>query len=74
MGNTTIGAIVTNGILTKSQCTKVSSMAHDAYGKTMNPDHSMFDGDTIFTLGTNKVKCDVNTVGMLAVKVMEQAI
>ncbi|CDI48938.1 P1 family peptidase [Clostridium tetani] len=74
MGNTTIGAIVTNGILTKSQCTKVSSMAHNAYGKTMNPAHSMFDGDTIFTLGTNKVTCDVNTAGMLAVKVMERAV
>lgn len=74
MGNTTIGAIVTNGILTKAQCTKVSSMAHNAYGKTINPAHSMFDGDTIFTLGTNKVKCDVTTVGMLAVKVMEKAV
>lgn len=74
IGNTTIGAIITNATLTKSQCTKVSSMAHNAYGKTMNPAHSMFDGDTIFTLSTNKVKCDVNTVGMLAVKTMEKAI
>ncbi|QBD84530.1 hypothetical protein EQG73_04280 [Clostridium tetani] len=49
-------------------------MAYNTYGKTMNLAHSMFDGDTIFTLGTNKVKCDVNTIGMLAVKVMERAV
>ncbi|BDR77762.1 hypothetical protein K154307017_06950 [Clostridium tetani] len=50
------------------------SMAYNTYGKTMNLAHSMFDGDTIFTLGTSKVKCDVNTIGMLAVKVMERSV
>ena len=34
----------------------------------------MFDGDTIFTMATGKVKCDVNVAGLLATKVMEEAI
>lgn len=73
-GNTTIGLIVTNADFTKAEANKVASMAHNGYGRTMRPAHTMFDGDTIFTMATNKVKCDVTTVGMLAAKVMEKAI
>ncbi|OOM73481.1 P1 family peptidase [Clostridium sp. BL-8] len=73
-GNTTIGLIVTNADFTKAEANKVASMAHNGYGRTMRPAHTMFDGDTIFTMSTNKVKCDVTTVGMLAAKVMEKAI
>ena len=73
-GNTTIGIIVTNAIFTKAQANKVASMAHNGYARTMYPAHTMFDGDTIFTMATNKVKADVTTVGMIAAKVMEKAI
>lgn len=40
----------------------------------MRPAHTMFDGDTIFTMATNKVKADTTTVGMIAARVMEKAI
>ena len=73
-GNTTIGIIVTNAKFTKAEANKVASMAHNGYGRTMRPAHTMFDGDTIFTMATNKVAGDVTTVGMLAAKVMEKAI
>lgn len=73
-GNTTIGVVVTNADLTKPEANKVASMTHNAYGRTMRPAHTMFDGDTIFTMATGKVKCDVNVAGLLATKVMEEAI
>ena len=73
-GNTTIGIIVTNANFTKAQANKVASMAHNGYGRTMRPAHTMFDGDTIFTMATNKVDADVTTVGMIAAQVMEKAI
>lgn len=73
-GNTTIGIIVTNANFTKAEANKVASMAHNGYGRTMRPAHTMFDGDTIFTMSTNKVTADVTTVGMLAATVMEKAI
>ncbi len=73
-GNTTIGVIVTNADLTKAEANKVASMTHNAYGRTMRPAHTMFDGDTIFTMATGKVKCDVNVAGLLGTKVMEEAI
>lgn len=73
-GNTTIGIVATNAVLTKAQAKKISSMAHNGYARTMRPAHSLFDGDTIFTLGTGKVEADISVVGMLAANAIEQAI
>ncbi|AOR22847.1 P1 family peptidase [Clostridium taeniosporum] len=73
-GNTTIGLIVTNANFTKAEANKVASMAHNGYARTIYPSHTMFDGDTIFTMATNKISADVTTVGMIAAKVMEKAI
>ncbi|MDD7792946.1 P1 family peptidase [Clostridium sp. 'White wine YQ'] len=73
-GNTTIGVVVTNAILTKAQANKVASMSHNGYGRAIRPAHTMFDGDTIFALSTNKVNADINVVGLLAAQVMEKAI
>ena len=73
-GNTTIGVIVTNAKLTKSEANKVASMAHNGYGRTMRPAHTMFDGDTIFAATTGKVVADVSVVGLLAARTMGQAV
>ena len=73
-GNTTIGAVVTNGKFTKAEITKIASMAHNGYGRTMRPAHSIYDGDTIFTMSTGYVEADLSVVGMLAAKVMEKAV
>lgn len=73
-GNTTIGVIVTNARLTKSEATKVASMAHNGYGRTLRPAHSMMDGDTIFTMATGRVDADVSVAGLLAANTMEKAI
>ncbi|WP_125152958.1 P1 family peptidase [Clostridium rectalis] len=73
-GNTTIGVVTTNAIATKSEATKIASMAHNGYGRTIRPAHSMFDGDTIFTMCTGKIEADVNVLGSLAAYVVEKAI
>lgn len=73
-GNTTIGVVVTNGDFTKSEMNKMASMAQDGYGRAIRPAHSMFDGDTIFTMATGKVKSDLSVAGFLAAKVVERAI
>ncbi len=74
VSNTTIGAIITNAALTKPQANKTASMAHNGYARTMRPAHTMLDGDTIFVLATGSVLADVNVVGFLAARVMEQAV
>jgi L-aminopeptidase/D-esterase-like protein len=72
--NTTIGVVATNAALTKAEATKVASMAHNGYARTIRPAHSMFDGDTIFTMATGNVKADLTVVGLLAARVVERSV
>lgn len=74
MENTTIGVIGTNAILNKGEANKIAEMAHNGFARSINPIHTMLDGDTIFTMGTNRVKADINLVGTLAAEVMSQGI
>lgn len=73
-GNTSIGVVVTNARMTKPIASKIASMAHNGYARTMRPAHTMVDGDTIFTLSTDKVFADINAVGILAVRAVEGAV
>ncbi len=73
-GNTTIGVVATNAAFDKAQATKLASMAHNGYARTMRPAHSMYDGDTIFVLSTGSVGADMSAVGLLAARVMERAV
>lgn len=49
---TTIGAIVTDAALTKSECHRLSIMAHDGFARALLPAHLPFDGDTVFAAST----------------------
>lgn len=73
-GNTTIGAVITNAALNKTQMNKIASMAHNGFGRVIRPSHTMQDGDTIFALATGEVNADINTVGLLAARVIERAV
>ena len=72
--NTTIGVIAVNADLTKAEAKKVAQMAHDGYARTIYPAHTMYDGDTIFTLATGGHSTQVDVIGALAAQVMEEAI
>ncbi|MDR0346795.1 MAG: P1 family peptidase [Coriobacteriales bacterium] len=72
--NTTIGCILTNGMLTKAQATRVADMAHDGFARAIEPVHTGFDGDTIFALSTAVLPTSPDLLGALAAFVMEAAI
>ncbi|WP_019132269.1 P1 family peptidase [Peptoniphilus obesi] len=72
--NTTISIVATNARLTKANANKVAQMAHDGYARSIIPVHTMFDGDTIFSMATNKVDADISLVGSLAAKAVSRAI
>lgn len=72
--NTTIGIVCTNAKFDKTQLTKIAQMTHDGFARSINPIHTMFDGDTIFSLSTNEVDADINLVGTLAANAMSRAI
>ncbi len=73
-GNTTIGAIVTNGAFTKAEMSKLASMARNAYARCINPVGTLADGDTIYAASLGDVEADVNVAGTLAADVMARAI
>ncbi len=50
--NTTIGVVATSARLTKAECTKMASVAHDGLARAVRPAHSLNDGDTIFAIAT----------------------
>jgi len=52
--NTSIGIVATDAVLTPSQAQKVSQMAHNGLSRAIRPCHTMFDGDTLFTMATGK--------------------
>jgi L-aminopeptidase/D-esterase-like protein len=74
--NTTIGVVATDAKFTKAECQKIAQMAHDGFARTINPAHTMFDGDTIFALATGKVEkaANVTLLGALAAEAMAQAV
>ncbi|MBU5294796.1 P1 family peptidase [Anaerosalibacter bizertensis] len=72
--NTTIGVVATNGILSKPEANKVAQMAQNGLARSINPIHTMYDGDTIFTMSTGKIKSDVNLIGTLSSEVVSRAI
>jgi L-aminopeptidase/D-esterase-like protein len=49
-GNTTIAVVATSASLTKEEVNKVAQMAHNGLALTIEPAHTMFDGETVFAL------------------------
>ena len=73
-GNTIVGVVATNAALGKEEANKVAQMAQDGLARVVRPAHTMFDGDTIFSLSTGDWKADVTLVGAYAAEVTAQAI
>lgn len=72
--NTTIGIVATNANFDKTKLKKIAQMTHDGFARAINPVHTGFDGDTIFSLATNEITADLNMVGVMAADVMSRAI
>ena len=79
--NTVIAAVATDAQLTKTEATRVAQMAHDGIARAVYPSHTMFDGDTVFTIATGQVRVEVenrwmlvNSLGIVAADVLSRAI
>lgn len=64
--NTTLGAVITNAVLTKAQCRRVAVEAQDGYADALWPVHTNYDGDTLFCASTGEVEANAFQVGILA--------
>ena len=65
--NTTIGVVATDARLTKVQAQRLAVASHDGLARSINPVHTMSDGDTLFTLATGHVP---HHPGMMVVATM----
>ena len=74
--NTTLAVVATNANLTKPQAVKLAQMAHDGLARTIEPVHTQWDGDTMFTVGTGRSGLPGNmmVLGVLAARVTASAV
>ena len=64
--NTTIGCIITDAKLTKTQCNNIASCAHDGFARAIRPVHTDYDGDTLFA-------CSVGSKPVLNIMILQTA-
>ncbi|MFC2028365.1 P1 family peptidase [Chloroflexota bacterium] len=72
--NTVIGVVASNANFVKSETTKVAQMSQDGLARSIQPAHTMMDGDTIFALSTGRKSADVSTIGSWAAEALSIAI
>jgi L-aminopeptidase/D-esterase-like protein len=65
--NTTIGVIATDATITKMQACRLATLGHDGLARSINPVHTLSDGDALFALGTG---ASGRTLGMMTLGTM----
>jgi len=63
-------------VLTKAEASKVAQMAHDGLARSINPVHTMGDGDVVFALATGASGRSATTtlIGALGADVLADAV
>lgn len=72
--NTTIGVVVTNAALDKSQCLVVAQGCHDGLARVITPPHTRSDGDAFVAAATGGVDFHVDDVRLAAMVAVERAV
>jgi L-aminopeptidase/D-esterase-like protein len=73
---TTLAVVATDAVLSKAEATKVAQMAHDGLARSINPVHTMGDGDVVFALatGASGQAAATTLIGALAADVLADAV
>ena len=72
--NTTIGVVACNAALDKDGAAKLAQVAHDGLAKSIDPIHTMLDGDTMFALSYGNKQMDVNALVTAAAEATRRAV
>ena len=59
--------VATDAVITKVQAHRLAVAAHDGLARSINPVHTMSDGDTLFSLGTGR---SGKSLGMMVLATM----
>ncbi len=73
-GNPPIGVVATNATLSRERAHLLALAAHDGLARAIRPSHTIWDGDTVFTLATGEVDAPQARVEELAERVVAEAI
>ena len=71
---TTLGVVLTNARLDKTGCHLVAQGGHDGLARALTPPHTRFDGDAFIAAATGHVDANVDTVRLMAVLAVTDAI
>lgn len=73
---TTLGIVATDARLDKAAARKMAQMSHDGLARTINPVHTLSDGDVMFALatGASGLPGNLNLLGVLAAEVTARAV
>jgi L-aminopeptidase/D-esterase-like protein len=73
--NTALVVVATNAAFGKSETNKIAQMAHDGLARAINPVHTPWDGDTVFSLATGEqTGIDLGQAGALAAEAVAEAV
>jgi len=75
-GNTTIGVLLTDARLTKTDCHLLAQSGHTGFARALHPAHSRYDGDAVVSLATGEVTdgVDLDLLRAVSAEVMAEAI
>lgn len=74
MTNTTIGVIVANAALTKTEVNWVARVGHNGLARAISPCHTKFDGDTVFAASSGEVEVTADLVAVIGARLLAQAV
>jgi L-aminopeptidase/D-esterase-like protein len=72
--NTTIGVVATNAAMSKQDARRLAGVGHDALDVAIRPAHTLYDGDTVFTLATGVVETEFDEVANLVLPAVAESV
>jgi L-aminopeptidase/D-esterase-like protein len=72
--NTTLGVIVTDADLSKTDVNWVARSGHDGFARAISPCHTKLDGDLVFAAAAGKVEASADMVGTIGARIMAEAV
>jgi L-aminopeptidase/D-esterase-like protein len=72
--NTTLVVVATNAALSRERAHLLARAAHDGISAAVRPAHTMWDGDTVYSLATGQVEGDQRRIEAMAVEAVAGAI
>jgi L-aminopeptidase/D-esterase-like protein len=72
--NTIIGVVATDAKLSKAEASKLARAAQVGIARTIDPCHTVHDGDALFALSLGDREANVSALGAAAAEVVAEAI